>query len=525
MRRILFVGALWFASACGGGAGDAPQSAWRSQLYPVAWTPLTEDAQGRFLHDFSYAGYRGGSEPLPDGSGWPVITVDADTSGAADATAAIQAAIDAAASTGNAVVALPAGLLRVDGVLRVTSSGVIVRGAGAGATRISFTRHTAMTGRAHLAVGASPTVGAETALLRDAQPRSRELFVADAGALRVGDDVVLGFEITPAFVEQHGMSGVWGPFNGTWQPFERREVVAVDTAARPHRVTLDVPVRYPALVRDGASLRVEGGYLHDVGIEGLSVATAVAWDDAWSNERTHAISFTGVKDGWIRNVASFVSPMAPASGSGAGAHLQNCGILVLRSKRVTIADCRMEAAQHRGGGGCGYLFELRQCNEVLTRDCTAAAGRHNFIQNWGFGNSGCVWLRCSSDRGFALLSKQFPRLGQLGYSEFHHSLATANLIDSCTIDDGWSAVNRGTYSSGAGHSATQNVFWNFRGSGRLRSRQFGWGYVIGTAPDVTTDLTEFGDAPPQDWLEGPGRAADLVPQSLYLDQLERRIGR
>ena len=47
---------------------------------------------------------------------------------------------------------------------------------------------------------------------------------------------------------------------------------------------------------------------------------------------------TGVKDGWLRDVASFVSPDAPAAGPGAGAHLQNSGILTLRCKRVTIAN-------------------------------------------------------------------------------------------------------------------------------------------------------------------------------------------
>ncbi|HEO71277.1 MAG TPA: hypothetical protein ENN80_08440, partial [Candidatus Hydrogenedentes bacterium] len=39
---------------------------WRSQLFPETWTPGYEDAEGRFLHDFSYAGYHNGEEPLPE---------------------------------------------------------------------------------------------------------------------------------------------------------------------------------------------------------------------------------------------------------------------------------------------------------------------------------------------------------------------------------------------------------------------------------------------------------------------------
>lgn len=520
--------------ACGGGGG-APSptpTALRSALYPVDWTPATTDGEGRFLHDVGYAGYRGGAAPLPEAGGWTVVDAvaahGADATGASDATAAVQAAIDAAEALGEAVVFLPAGLYRIDGLLTLTASRVVLRGAGPAASRLWFTREGAMSDQAHLTVGALPAVGAETLLALDAPARQRDVRVADASGLAVGDDVALGFVITQAFVDEHGMDGTWGPFNGTWQPFERREVTAIDLGVTPHRVTLDVPLRQDVLLRDGASLRAETGYLEEVGIEHLGVATAVGWEAAWSNERTHAIALRGVKDGWVRDVASFVSPGAPASGAGAGAHLQNGGLLTVQCKRITIADCRLEQAQHRGGGGCGYLFELRQSNEILTRDAIALSGRHNFIQNWGFGCSGCVWLRCHSAGGLALVAKEFPTIGQLGTSEFHHSLATANAIDACTTDDGWAAVNRGTYSSGAGHSASENVFWRLQGAGVLRSQQFGWGYVIGTSAglDVTTGPGASGAAgtAPPDWVEAAGEAHRLEPPSLYIDQHLRRRG-
>ncbi|MGG4345295.1 hypothetical protein [Paenibacillus lautus] len=37
----------------------------RSRLYPKNWYPGYRDEQGRFLHDFSYAGYRRGEEEIP----------------------------------------------------------------------------------------------------------------------------------------------------------------------------------------------------------------------------------------------------------------------------------------------------------------------------------------------------------------------------------------------------------------------------------------------------------------------------
>lgn len=193
---------------------------------------------------------------------------------------------------------------------------------------------------------------------------------------------------------------------------------------------------------------------------------------------------------------------------------------------MTITDSDMSHAENRGGGGNGYLFEIRQSNEILTRDSAAVDGRHNFIQNWGFGTTGCVWLRVYSAGGRAF-TYSWQYLGKPSYSEFHHSLATANLIDSSTFDDGWQIENRLNWSSGAGHTGTETVMWNTAGDGMLKSLQWGYGYVVGTQPSVNVE-TNFMDpnsiyTSPQDWSEGVGEASTLSPQSLYTDQLAKRL--
>ncbi|MBM4377648.1 MAG: DUF4955 domain-containing protein, partial [Deltaproteobacteria bacterium] len=179
-------------------------------------------------------------------------------------------------------------------------------------------------------------------------------------------------------------------------------------------------------------------------------------------------------------------------------------------------------------GGNGYLYEVRQSNEILFRDLVATEGRHNFIQNWGFGVTGCVWLRVTSQGGVAWVSKNFA--GLTGASEFHHSLALGNLIDSSRFDDGWAIVNRGSESTYSGHTGTENVVWNVSGTGNLRSRQFGHGYVIGSSGiNVQTTLQgivlDGAGTAPEDYTEGLGKGAELVPQSLYEDQLQRRLGK
>ena len=172
------------------------------------------------------------------------------------------------------------------------------------------------------------------------------------------------------------------------------------------------------------------------------------------------------------------------------------------------------------------IFEISQSSEILIQDSVGIAGRHNFIQNWGFGTSGCVFLRTDSRDGVSHFDDS-GTLGGVGFSEFHHSLAMANLIDSSTADDGWKAVNRLFYSSGSGHSATENVFWNVRGSGSLYSYQYGQGYIIGSSEiEVHTEVTnvyESHGTAPEDFTEGIGEANTLIPQSLYEDQRQKRL--
>lgn len=507
------------------GEDAGPRGPWRSALFGEGWTPADTDAQGRFLHDFSYAGYHAGEGALGQdvsADRFDVAALGADPSGAADSTAAIQAAIDAA-SIGGGVVIVPAGLYRVEGRLAVTASRVVLRGAGSSESQLYFPNVAGMSYQSHVRIGGTVTSDLELGLTADARARDASVEVGDASDLAIGDDIEIGFVITPQFVEAHAMTGTWTVFNGTWQSFARRTVLAIDGG----RITLDVPLRQDALVRDSASVRRVRGLLREVGVEGLGLADAVSPDVAWAEDQVHVLELSGVADAWIEDVASFPSPAAPAEGEGAGDHLASGGIVIRASRRVTIADTHLARAQHRGSGGNGYLFEIRTSNEILTRDSTGRAGRHNFIQNWGFGTSGCVWLRVRSSEGRMLSSRGGGSVR--GSSEFHHSLATANLIDDSVLDDGWLAFNRMRESSGAGHSASENVLWRSTGAGVIRSFQWGWGYVIGTSPELTvyTDGIpwEQADTEPIDLVEGLGRAEQLEPRSLYEAQLLLRRAR
>ena len=505
----------------------------RSSFYPLDWEPALTDSEGRFLHDFSYAGYHNWEETPPDVSTLPlfdaVVDYGADNTGAEDSTTVIQDTINAAQSAGGGIIYLPAGMYRCDSALVINHSHIILRGAGNNETFLYFTNVPAIAVTSHIQFVGIVVHTTEVMLAEDGISRSFQVKVEDASALNVGDNVAIGWIITDEFIAEHGMTGTWVSFNGQWKPFFRREIVAIDTETVPHEITLDVPLRYPTKVRDGASLRLEEGYLEECGVESLAVSNAVEKAAAWSQNQIHVIDMNGVKDSYMYAVSSFESPVTVDVEEK---HLQSSGVKIANSKRVTVSNCRMEKAQNRGSGGNGYLFEVGQSSEILFKECIARDGRHNFIQNWDFGASGIVWLRCDSAGSTSITVIGSFEIPVRAYSEYHHSLVMASLVDSCVFSDGWATGNRGDYSSGAGHTATETVLWNTKGreSALIRSFNYGHGYVIGAQDieiyveeDISLGNLHLGTEP-VDFTELIGESEYLRPQSLYESQRNRRLG-
>ncbi len=501
--------------------------AWRSALYPLGWTPDYTDSQGRFVHDFSYAGYHNSEVSLPTAGGLTLNVVTqygADPTGSTDSNAAIQTAIDDAKTSGGAIVFFPAGIYRCDGQLTIQGDHTVLRGLGPATSRLQFTLATsAVAYDGHIRFQGDVQWGTDVLLDLEGQNRSFHVNTYGASGLSLGQEVAVGWIITPEFVAEHGMTGTWTQFNGQWRPFFRRRIVDIDLSTSPETVRLDVPLRHLASRRDSASIRpvihspTVHGYLIECGMEDLGISNAVDPTVALTLNQVQAVQFRHTQDCWVRNVQSFASTIPAA----AGAHLQSGGVLIENSNRVTVADSVMQKAQNHGSGGNGYLFQVSRSNEVLFRDCVGATGRHNFIQNWDFGTTGCVWLRCDT-------SGATDEYGFLTKSEYHHSLAMACLVDSCAITDGWQGGNRKLQSSGAGHTVTQSVYWNNNGTGTIGSWNYGWGYVIGTGStlNVTTAYTFLGyydGTTPEDFKEGLGLAATLEPQSLFEDQLALRL--
>jgi hypothetical protein len=559
-------------AAGGGGAGGHveppdPEGSWRSALYPRGWQPLDEggraDAEGRFLHDFSYAGYERGEAKPPYGAGSPVATVDATLgNGTSDATAGIQSAIDSACAQGGGVVRLPAGTYRVRlptadafAAVTITCSGLVLRGDGPKESRIVF--DDAERARSKAAIAIRSTRGtlwdsADTptyALANDVLEPTRVVELASTDGLAVGDIVVLRNDTTNAFRIEHRMDAAstgeatdfWlsSQFRGLSYP---RRIVKLNG----NEVTLDAPTRYPLKTRDNSRLYVRRDFLEKCGIEKLCIGMVQSGktptgstDSATDNDyqvtgtpgydvhASRAIDLDRVHDSWLYEVESFV----PAENTASGVHVLSNGIQLAQAAfRITVERCHMGRPQYRGGGGNGYLFHVMGSDNLFT-DSSATAARHGFIINQAV--SGNVFVRVTAK------SSRYS-------DDSHRFLAQANLYDNVTLDQAFlQAVNRGSTSTGGGFTATSHVFWNTQvvrshGSAQgcaVETAQWAHGYAIGSvaAEGQTAKLCpesfsnnywkSLDSGEPADFVEGEHLGATLHPASLYDAQLALRCAR
>lgn len=535
-----------------------PAAPWRSELYPEdGYNPSSVNLEtGKVLQDFSYAGYRRGEAPLPAPAG-PVFDVtappySADPSGLSDATAAIQAAIDAAGAAGDGVVYLPAGTFRLSVVadrteaLLLEKPGVILRGAGRDQTFLLNTTSSEMRLKAVIRIRGSSDArawaagAASTPLAADLLNSTTTIPVASVVGFAPGDTVSVRNDITDAWITEHGESGWLGQGDDLRGLAYRRSVLSVDPAA--NTLTVDVPVRYALKLRDSARVvRLKRAPLAEIGLEDFSVGNvqhpATSWQEGdyavpgtpgYEVSGSFFITFERARDCWVRRLASF----SPA-GNTSTAHVISGGLSARDSTHLTVEDCFFQRPQYGGGGGNGYLFRLIDSAECLVQRCEARFSRHGFMIA-GIGASGNV-LHANLDAETGRATGATGSYATAGKSSDHHMhFSQATLVDTCTAEDSWFEARYRDAGTDPRHyvTAVHSVFWNTRGTGSLaqpvvKSEQSRFGYVIGTRgarSGIELPRSAPAATDPVDHVEGEGLGDELAPESLFLDQRARRLG-
>ncbi len=518
-------------------------SEWRSSLYPEDWKPGHRDAKGRFLHDFSHAGYQGGGVALPVISDRIVdITLppySADPSGTADVTAIIQQALDDVGASGGGVVYMPPGTYRLsvpsggDHALVISYDSTILRGAGHDSSFLyndtEYMRHREIIYVAPEYASWFSSAGTNTAIRTDLLWPTRVIPVKSVAGYQAGDRVIIRNTPTEAFIAEHGMTGMWTPEGIKGVAFSRR-IDSVDLER--DLLILDTPTRYALKTRDASRVYKARRHLQECGLEDFSMGNLQSSKSGWDEEDyqsagtgaydahfSHAIQFEYCENSWVTRVHTY----RPSVNTNDVHLLSNC-LLMNMCRHMTIDSCNFQKPQYEGGGGNGYMYTL-QSNDCLISNSRANHSRHNYDFKYPFSNGNVIHRCCGQNSKYS--------------SDFHMYLSMANLFDVTTMKSDWlQAAFRPWGGPIHGHSSTQSVYYNTTGEeyhplsdAVVESRQYGWGYVIGTsgpAHQVKTDPvagTQSGysyDSAPRDFVEGVGQGAALIPASLYRDQLIRR---
>jgi hypothetical protein len=457
------------------------------------------DRRGDRVPDFSFCGYGGGGVAIPD---VPVRVVVAPARG--DNGPRIQAAIDHVSCLPpdrqgiRGAVLLLAGRHEVAGCLRITTSGVVLRGQGQGkdgtllvATGIDRRPLIQVEGKGARQVAATSWRVAD----RYVPVGATSLRLDSAKGLRAGDTILVEHPSTADWIEAVGMGEAGFPGAAGWLRwlpgkmdirFDR-----VVTRVSGEVIHLDAPLTtaLDATVGGGTVRRYDWpGRISQVGVENLRCQSD--HDAAHPGDEEHAwmaVTMDAVQNAWVRQLT--------------GVHFVSSAVSLWDGcKGVTIEDCTSLQPVSEIGGHRRHSFQTSGQLTLFQR-CRAEHGRHDFaVGHLAAGPN--AFVDCS-----AVEAHDFS--GPIG------SWASGVLYDNVTIDGGGlSLTNREIADQGAGWAAANSVLWQCTApliTCRRPPAAHNW--AIGCSGELLGD--------------GGWQSHDqsVKPSSLYRAQLAQRCGK
>ncbi|TFG95545.1 MAG: T9SS type A sorting domain-containing protein, partial [Calditrichales bacterium] len=348
----------------------------------------------------------------------------------------------------------------------------------------------------------------------------REFEVSDASPFTAGDNIIIYHPCTAGWLAAIDSGGTFYDSTGAdpyadfpWsvgsQPIlYNRYIKSIDG----NKITIDAPV-FNHLIREQSQSYIykyaRQGLRTQIGIENLriDIVTGNQPDEAhaWT-----AIDLFQVEDAWIRNCTML--------------HFGLSGIQTGTATRVTVENCKALDPVCVIEGGKRYNFNVYTASQlILFKNCQATNGRHSYVSNGASWTSGCVFLDCTSSGAFAS-------------SEGHRRWSQGLLYDNHVELDGprggfnprlLGLYNRAYYGTSHGWAAVHSVAWGCDVAGGdliVQQPPTAQNYAIGCFGARITGVAPPASFPaPSGYIEGSNQTG-LMPRSLYLAQLEDRIG-
>lgn len=455
--------------------------------------------------DYSACGYHASEQAIPN---VPVTVYVAWEEG--DCSPLIQQAIDEVsrqkpdAEGRRGAVLLGEGQFRLEKPLRISTSGVVLRGVSK--TETVLVKHGTDRGALVYVEGNATRAKGEEKKLADITadklPAGSCTLHVEGTNLSVGDRITIVRPCTREWINSLKMEDFGGGLDYTgWKPTDidlrwDRTVTAVTAGS----ISLDAPITTTISSEFGGAYIIKEeheGELTECGIEHLTLESAIdQWTEAEANggrlnpkDEDHCwdgIYMENVRDGWVRHV-NF------RHFAGSVVNLQR------HTSRITVEDCIASEPVSEVGGWRRCVF-LTRGQQTLFQRCVSRQGIHDFAA--GFCAAGPnAFVQCEGEES-------------LGFSGSIGSWAAGLLFDIVNIDGhDLRFANLEQFQFGTGWNTANSMFWQCTAStiecyspdADNRSSAHGcWGTLTGNG----------------EWTSSNDH---VQPRSLFYDQLSRRL--
>jgi hypothetical protein len=441
------------------------------------------------------------------------VTKTVQPSGEKDDTDRIQKALDEVAAmplTNNfrGAVLLAPGVFTCAKSIALSVSGVVLRGSGSGAAGTTIK----IVGEKHSAIVIRPAAGSREktdneplrTIVKDAYvpSGSNSFTVAESGGFAVGEAIAIQRPTTPAWLHRMQMDNL--KRDGTPQTFiattRTGQTIRRITAIDGNRITVDVPLAdsYDAKVLNPPGTMVtkliSPATVSHVGIENLHIQSPPL-EIKYTEAPYSALRIDG-NDCWVKDVYCEETINATA----------------ISGSRITMQRVVVTHAYPNLGASKPCDFSI-QGSQILIDRCKASGGNTYFVWTGSLVSGPNVVLNCS-------FSGYGNRL------QPHQRWATGLLFDNCRIPDGGiDFMNRGVAGSGHGWTMGWGVAWNCLAKTYIIQQPPGsCNWAIGCIGERQQTARLFDTAPILPEGECDSHGTNVAPQSLYLAQLEERLG-
>lgn len=445
--------------------------------------------------DYSTCGYHASEKPIPDVKNAVYVS-----NNGADCYERLQRAINYVASLKpdknghRGAVLLGEGTYNISKPLRISASGVVIRGAGRGKTTIikhGYDRGAllyieggmSMTGGDTIAVAGQKTMAGATTLT-----------LKDASKLKKGERIRIVRPSTKEWIESLNCYDFGGGLDYTgWKPTDiditwDRTITAVNG----NSITIDAPITTTLSEEYGGAFAVTGcnnAEISECGVENLTLMSEHnSWNPKDEDHCWDAIWADNARDCWVRRVEF-------KSFAGSAVNLQK------NTSRITVEDCIAGDPVSETGGWRRCVF-LTRGQQTLIQRCVSRQGIHDFAAGYCAAGPN-AFVQCEGENS-------------LGFSGSIGSWAAGLLFDIVNIDgNDISFKNLEQFQFGTGWNTANSMMWQCTGStlycyspdkDNRNSAHGCWGTLTGNA----------------EWTSSNDH---VQPRSLFYAQLQKRIGK